>query len=190
MILDEKTLANFKSGRLAPFYQRAYGSLLAYATRILGENNAFLAEDCVQDVIIKTYELRHRIHRPEQWKSMLYTLLHNKCISLLRKQSSHADFLSFSSQENSNEVERDMGQRMIEQEALDTLFDIINHLPERLRKIFELSFEEGMKNEKIAEIIGVSVSRVKQQKKQLIDTLRQQLDPGSMMCLMMLFPTL
>lgn len=188
MILDEKTLENFKSGKLAPFYRHAYGSLLSYATRILGENNAFMAEDCVQDVIIKTYELRYRIHQPEQWKSMLYTLIHNKCVSLLRKQSSHADFLSSSSQENNNEVELDMGQKMIEQETLDALFTVINRLPDRLRKIFELSFEEGLKNEKVAETIGISVSRVKQQKKQLIDTLRQQLDPGSMVCLLVLFP--
>ena len=188
MILDEKTPENFKSGKLAPFYRHTYGSLLSYATRILGDNNAFIAEDCVQDVIIKTYELRHQIHHPEQWKSMLYTLTHNQCVSLLRKQSSHADFLSSSSQENDNEVELDMGQRMIEQETLDALFAIINRLPDRLRTIFELSFEEGLKNEKVAEAIGISVSRVKQQKKQLIDTLRQELGSGSMISLLILFP--
>lgn len=187
MILDEKTLADFKCGRLAPFYEHAYGSLLSYATRILGDPHAFMAEDCVQDVIIKTYELRHRIHNAEQWKSMLYTLVHNTCVSLLRKQSSHANFVSASSQESGREVELDMSQRIIEQEVLDNLFDVISRLPDRLRRIFELSFEEGMKNEEVAEMIGISISEVKKQKKQLIDTLRQQLDPGSIACLLLLF---
>lgn len=66
-------------------------------------------------------------------------------------------------------------QKNIEQETLELLLDAIRRLPERYQRIFELSFEQGLKNAEIAVILGVSESAVKKQKHALITYLRNDL---------------
>ena len=64
---------------------------------------------------------------------------------------------------------------IIEQETLDLLYDAIDELPERYRRIFELNFQQGLKNAEIAALLGVTESAVKKQKAAMIDLVRQSL---------------
>lgn len=55
------------------------------------------------------------------------------------------------------------------------LYDAIDELPERYRRIFELNFQQGLKNAEIAALLGVTESAVKKQKAAMIDLVRQSL---------------
>ena len=68
-----------------------------------------------------------------------------------------------------------MTQSIIEQEELDAIYRTIDSLPPRLKRIFNLSFEQSMKNEEIAQLLNLSVSGVKKQKRDLIEAVRQTL---------------
>lgn len=50
-MFDEKIFTDFQRGKIEPLYQNMYGDLLLYASRRLGGDVAFMAEDCVQDAI-------------------------------------------------------------------------------------------------------------------------------------------
>ena len=58
MAQTEQLLSEFKSGNIGTFYNELYAKLLVYASRHLGPDYAFLAEDCVQDAVYKAYEQR------------------------------------------------------------------------------------------------------------------------------------
>ena len=64
---------------------------------------------------------------------------------------------------------------MIEHEIHEMLFDAIESLPEKFHKIFELSFEAGLKNAEIAKILGIAEITVKKRKAALITHLHNRL---------------
>lgn len=165
---------DFINGRMKSFYEDYYPALLLYASRFLGEDFSFLSEDIVQDAIYKTYLERDRILSESSLKSYLYTSIHNSAVSILRKAGSRDRYLS-----QQDTVTGDLTNCIIEQETLRRLFLAIDHLPQPYREVVELSFGDGLRNAEIAEILGISVSAVKQRKSKLILLLQKMVADGN-----------
>lgn len=167
----EQVFQEFKAGRIERFYRESYAQLLVYASRQLGGNYAFLAEDCVQDAVYKAYEQRETFASHLTFKAFLYTCIHNMATDILRKNQAQSTYLS------QQEKQTEFLNSIIEQETLNLLHDSIERLPEKYRRIFELHFEEGLKNAEIAERLGVTESAVKKQKAHMLELLRKDLKP-------------
>lgn len=170
MIIADTTLRSFQDGKIEPFYNEVYPSLLTYAARILGNEYAFLAEDCVQDAVFNAYGHREDFVSGMQFKAFLYTCVHNNAVSVIRKNKSHDNYMQL--RNDRNDTKYDMESAMIEQETLDLLYDAIERLPKEMQQIFELSFEQGLKNAEAAEVLGISESMVKKRKAKMISILR------------------
>lgn len=173
---------SFIQGQMMNFYYEVYPGLLSYAGRHLGVEYGFLAEDCVQDVIFAVYLKRQTISSPQHLRSMLYASLHNRIISLLRHEEARLNYAD-QTLNVSTEASEDLQLDLIEQETLANLFQAIDALPEELRQIFELNFEQGLTISEVAQHLNVSESTVKRRKQLLIDSLRKDLAR----CLMLLF---
>jgi len=52
---------SFIAGNVRPFYEDLYPGLLVYASRQLGDELSYLAEDCVQDAVMSSYTKRRRL---------------------------------------------------------------------------------------------------------------------------------
>lgn len=169
MAHTESMLAEFKSGKISTFYNELYAKLLVYASRHLGADYAFLAEDCVQDAIYKAYEQRASFKSILTLKAFLYSCIHHAAIDILRKNNAQSNYLS------QQEDQTEFLNSIIEQETLNLLYDSIERLPEKYRRIFELHFEQGLKNAEIAKLLNVTESAVKKQKAQMLDLLRKDL---------------
>lgn len=167
MNITGQLLEDFKAGHIDEFYTVVYPSLLLFVGRILGPRNAFLAEDCVQEAIYKTYGQRHLFTDVAQLRAYLYSSAHNQAVSLLRKDSSQANYVS----QKDVGIE-DLSTSIIRQETLDRLAAAIQTLPQELQDVFHLSFEEGLKNQEVAEQLGISESGVKKRKMKMIAILR------------------
>lgn len=170
MQLTPSIIADFKGGRLESFYAEAYADLLTYATRLLGEQHALMAEDIVQDTIFKSYQHRSGIVDGRQWKTYLFRLIHNAAVSIHRSHAAQQRYLS-----QQVELEDDFTRSLVEQETLERLFEAIDELPERYRRLFDLSFEQGLRNEEVAQLLSVSTRAVVKQKARLIDLVGQRL---------------
>lgn len=168
---DDAIYKDFQSGTMQALYESMYPSLMSYAMKLLGYDYSFLAEDCTQDAIYKTYLNKGLISNTKQLKAYLYTAVRNKAISILRKGSSRRTFLK-----TVDTSEQDITIGLIEQETQRMLFAAIDNLPESYRAIVEMSFEEGLKNAEIAKRIGITESAVKKRKYKMLENLRQQLD--------------
>ena len=148
-------LKDFKMGRVKCLYQEWYAGLLVFASKFLGQSYSFLAEDCVQDAIFKAFNKRLDFSSEASLKSFIYSCIKNQAIDILRKNQSKDNYIS--QQENKTEFINGI----IEQETLNLLYSAINSLPDKYKQLFELNFEQGLKNAEIAKLLGVSESAVK-----------------------------
>lgn len=167
-MIEEEVFRELQSGKIEALYDTMYSQLILYASRRLGENASFMAEDCVQDAIYKTYQIRDTFHSAQAFKSYLYSCVHNQAVSILRKQVAQENYLATCEEE-------DFQNSFLEQEVLDLLFESIASLPEKYRRLFDLSFEQGLKNAEIATLLNVSESAIKKQKAHLIQQIRNDL---------------
>lgn len=163
----------FVQGNVSLFYSRLYPGLLVYASRKL-DKYAFLAEDCVQDAVIKAFDRRDTFASANHWKAFLFTCIHNSCVSVLRHNSHNT------SESEITEMAEDPTNEYIRMETLSLLYNAIENLPPRLRSILEMSFEKGMKNAEIAEALGVSVITVKKEKAKVISILRDNVSEATL----------
>lgn len=178
MLISQQTYNDFVSGRIESFYATAYTPLLMYVMRTLGSDFSFLAEDCVQDAVFQAYQHRDSFDNNTKLKAYLYRCVHNNAVTLLRKSNSHSNYLASMEKENGEEL---INAGIIEQETMDILYDAIERLPQELRAVFEMGFEQGMRNNEIADALGVSVATVKKRKAKLIHSLREMLTTETML---------
>lgn len=179
MRIDEHMIEHFKQGDIESFYLETYPSLLRYATRVLGDTHAHLAEDCVQDAIYKVYQKRERFDKPDDMKAYLFSSVHNEIVDIFRKADRQEQYAS--SQEW---VEGSPIDSYLLQETLDLLYQAIRQLPEDLIEIYELTYEQRLKGHEIAKLLKISTTTVARQKARLIDALRQQFKKNDLMQLL------
>lgn len=174
MTISEAIYHDFINGELTGFYSEVYPSMLMFASRRLGPDFAFLAEDCVQDAIFTTFKMKEKVTSAPSLAALLTTTLHNRIISVVRHEDSKQKYSEFVNETN-DEISEDLQTSIIEQEALTNLFKAIDSLPRELREIFETNFEQGLTYKEVAEKLEISESTVKRRRQQLIDTLRKDL---------------
>ena len=193
-MIDYRSLfACFVRGQMGPFYEYMYPGLLTFASRLLGPSLAFMAEDCVQDAVMTTYQHRRELDDADHWRWYMMKCVRSRASNLLRHKGVtdvYASGISDSDFHDEKLMERDISYDMIRQETLDTLFAAIARLPEELREIFHMNFEEGLKNAEIAERLGVAEITVKKRKARMIAMLRGWLGPDTDMVLAMLLVSL
>lgn len=168
MRLQEQVFDDFKAGHIQSFYDQVYPSLLRYAERVVGDDHAYLAEDCVQEAIFKVYLRRQQFTDAEAMESYLFVCLRNEITTLFRKRDRHNRYIEHREAPD----EATFFDHLVMQETLDRLYAAIDGLPDRLRQLFEMSFEQGLKNIEIAQLLNVSAETIKKRKAKLISTLR------------------
>ena len=169
MLWDDRILADFRRGRVDLFYDRVYPPLLLYALRQLGTQQGLLAEDLVQDAVFQAWSRRDRFAGIGALKSFLYNTIRNSAISLHRKDSARDRYISYTDKHLAED------QALVaDLEAQALIFNAIRELPDRLRKVVEMSFIEGLKNREIAERLDISLSSVNKFKAESLQILRRK----------------
>lgn len=162
---------DFQTGRIDSLYAEGFSSLKAFAARHLTDSYAMMAEDCVQEAIMKAYQTRHTFTSPQQLKAFLFTCVHNACISLLRKANSQQNYL----QQQEEDYEQELSAAIIEQETLDCLHSAISQLPEHFRQFFDLSYEQGLSHAEVAHQLGITIDGVQKRRSKMIALLQRTL---------------
>ncbi|MGM9703255.1 MAG: RNA polymerase sigma factor [Prevotella sp.] len=169
MQITQTILLDFRRGDIGSFYKEAYPSLLRYAVRFLGNEMAYMGEDCVADAIFKAYQSREQFSTPMELKAFLFTCVHNEVVSLFRKNQRHRRYVSLQ-----RDIEVEFIDNIVMQETLDRLQSAIDQLPPRLREIFTMTYEMGMRRGDIAEQLQVSEATVKRDRQKIISILREE----------------
>lgn len=173
MLWEPRILTSFKKGEISLFYDRLYPGLLLYAARQLGSRKEHLAEDCVQDAVFKAWDRRESFPSVYALKAFLFTTIRNEIISIHRKDSAQSRYMAVMDTGGADDH-----ALIADLEAQSILFNAINELPDKMKRVIEMSFIEGLKNQEIADRLSVSLSSVNQYKAQSLKLLREKIKPS------------
>ncbi|WP_158651243.1 RNA polymerase sigma factor [Pseudotamlana carrageenivorans] len=146
------------------YYKRLYAFALNYV------KNTYAAEDIVTQVLLKLWQKRQKIDTIKNLKSYLYTMVKNAAIDFNKKERKmiRLDVKKHDTIPLKN-------QFIIEEETHAILFQALERLPEKCRKVFEMSCIDGVKYKDIAEELQISINTVKSQRARAVDLLKAQL---------------
>ncbi|MEZ3550586.1 MAG: sigma-70 family RNA polymerase sigma factor [Muribaculaceae bacterium] len=170
MVWADKIFEDFRKGRIEGFYTHVYPDILVYATSLLHGELAMRAEDFVQDAVEASYRRREEFRSAGEWKSFMIACIRNRIISWKRHCDARENYVA--NLDDDVVVTTDALHDYIEVETRIRLYNAIATLPEQLRQVFALSFEEGLRNSEIAARLGVAEITVKKRKARLIERLR------------------
>ena len=162
----------FKSGEetaLKDIYEMFGRSLFFFVNNMI--DNSQQAEDIVAESFIKLWRQRATFVELRNIKAYLYVIARNACLNYLkhikRRTSSHKE-LQYILDESHDEVLN----RIIYSDLLKIIFDEIENLPELARKIFKMTFIEGLKPDEIALRLNMPSQNVRNNKSRAIELLR------------------
>lgn len=146
------------------YYKRLYLFSLSYV------DDKFAAEEIVENTLLKLWQKRNKLDKIKNLKSYLYTMVRNASIDYNKKEKK---FVRLDVEKHDSFHQRD--QYIIEEETHAILFQALEKLPEKCRKVFELSCLDGVKYKDIAEDLQISINTVKSQRARAIELLKSHL---------------
>lgn len=130
--------------------------VLNTATRILADSQK--AQDVHQQVFLEIWRRWHKFDGRTNWAAYLYRTTVRKAIALAREARTEPLV-----QQNAEHVAamHDPDEQLRAAELQQKLTDCLTRLPKRQAEVFALARIEGLKPEKIAEILGCSHQTVR-----------------------------
>lgn len=174
-VAGDDIIAEFRKGNtqsLNSIFNLFYAPLCFFAEKLI--MNKEEAEDIVGETFIKLWARHMDFESLSKVKAFLYISTKNTCLNYIRQSArdtkQHADLVYFLT-----ESEDHMLNSLIRTETLHQLYVAIKGLPAQCSKIAYLSFVEGMRNQEIADKLGLSINTVKNQKSRAIELLKVKL---------------
>jgi RNA polymerase sigma-70 factor, ECF subfamily len=153
------------------YYKMHYKSFFLMACRYL--KNTQQAEEIVNDVFLKIWVDGNTISIDSSLKSYIYRAIINRSLNEIQKNRRELNLAVdlYYNQDESYEL------RLIEENELKVkLFNAIDNLPEQCKKVFELSRFEELKQQEIADRLGISIKTVKNHITRALKQLSRSID--------------
>ena len=164
--IQQKDLKTFEI-----YYKEHYKRFFLLACKYLKDTS--LAEEIVNDVFIKIWEDGNKLSIEISLKSYIYKAVINRSINLLqkiKKEQQLQEELPFVFDQSYEMM------KIEENEMAIMLYAAIDNLPQQCRKVFELSRFEHLKQQEIADKLGISIKTVKNHITHALKELNKNLD--------------
>lgn len=145
-------------------YEEFFHALLAIACKYVESE---VAKDIVQDTFFKLWTTPHKFSATTDLRFYLYRSVQNQCLNYIRNKKVEDRYRDVSEDFFYNTV--------LEEEIFIRLQQAIDELPEKYRKVINLSLE-GLSDKEVALRLGISIDAVKQQKKRGKEQLKEKLN--------------
>ena len=174
-------------------FRKYYPSLIFYATRLVGEEEA---EDVVQDVFVELWRRKDNIEIGDQIQAFLYRAVYTRALNVLKHRNVEDGYCAAMEEINqrraefyqpdNNEVIRRIEDRELRKEIYDAINEISDAMKgmlapkyheDKCKEVFKLSYLHEMKNKEIADALGVSLRTVEAHMYKALKYLRSRLDP-------------
>lgn len=154
-------------------YHRFKGVLYVHAVKMIGNQEE--AKDIIQEIFIHIWTNRESLSINSTVSGYLYSIVKNKILLIFahkkveqRYVSSLSQFLAEGSYITDEQVREHELSQLIEKEVAE--------LPNRMRKVFELSRDRNLSYKEIALEMNISDNTVKKQLSSALKILRTKLD--------------
>jgi RNA polymerase sigma-70 factor (ECF subfamily) len=137
------------------YYKEHYKSFFLMACRYLKDSGQ--ASEIVNDVFMKLWQDGEEMRIESSLKSYIYKAIINRCLNALNKSKREGFHVELDKvQEDGYEM-----KQIEDNELMIKLYAAIDKLPEKCRQVFELSRFEELKQQEIADQLGISIKTVK-----------------------------
>ena len=173
--MNEKFDATYQT-----LFRKYYPSLIFYATRLVGEEDA---EDVVQDVFVELWRRQESIEIGDQIQAFLYRVVYTRALNVLKHRNVESGYCAAMEEINQRRAEfyqpdnNEVIRRIEDRELRKEIHDAINELPDKCKEVFKLSYLHDMKNKEIADALGVSLRTVEAHMNKALKFLRNRLNP-------------
>lgn len=170
-----------QAAALEAIFRASYDDLYATAYRYLRSRGP--AEEVVQDVFLAMWERRERWGEGEvvDLRRYLFAAVHNRSVSLLRRERVEA---AGRERERDGRAETGVGHFTAtggvppeRSELVERLDRAVDALPPRARETLLLRVRRQLRNDEIAQVMGVSVKAVEGNLARAVAALREALGP-------------
>jgi RNA polymerase sigma-70 factor (ECF subfamily) len=156
---EERLLLSVASGDEQAFtqlYHHFYSALQAYVLKFVKIPQ--LAEDVVQDVFLKIWEVRHQLPHVKNFTGFLFSVTRNHTLNVLRSiaRSVHARTAIIKQLQ-----ELRFDDEILNKDYRQFIEKALNAIPPRSREIFYKCREQAMTYEEVAAEMGISRNAVK-----------------------------
>lgn len=149
-----------------------YSGLCAYCERITG--NQQTAEDIVQELFVTLWIKCEQIQITSSLKNYLFTSVKNRSLDYLKCEQRKTQKMAALS--GNNVLNENLSSLWFAESELEAILEkSLSKLPPRCREVFELSRFEGLKNQEIADKLGLSKRTVELQVSNALKQLRTDL---------------
>ena len=153
-----------------------YRPLCIFALHYLKDIDA--SEDVVQEAFGLLWEKLSTGEKVVNQKGYLYSIVKNRSLDILRKKGSVGEAISLD-----GSVDNIEEPTVEDAEVEARLWTAIDTLPEKCREIFLMSKRDGLRQEEIAQELGISLQTVKNQVSKALKILKD----GAVKIYMMIF---
>jgi len=167
-------LNSLQTGNIGDFeamFNHYYAPLVVYACRYVQEID--IARDIVQDFFVRLYEKRESVVIDTSLKSYLYRAVYHCCLNYINQQNIREKHLKNIDLDRIDE--ENLEDEISSVELQQRIYDMIESLPAKCRRIFKMNRMEGMKNEEIASHLNLSKRTVETQISKALKFLRSKL---------------
>lgn len=169
-----QTLDRFRQGdseAFASLYQSHWQQVFRFSRLYLRSDDD--AEDVVQEVFIRLWQIHERIHPDDNFSGLLFIITRNLIFNRFRKQIDPLVFKVsvLAALEASDDIESEISARDLS-EYIDRLVDL---MPARQRQVFNMSRREHKSYREIAEELDLSQKTVEAHMREALRFLRDNL---------------
>jgi len=157
-----------------------------YAFALSYLKNESDAEELLQEVFLKLWEVRSTLDSSKNLKSFLFKICINLIYDSIRRKNIEQVYIDYSGRNNPLSGDNTWHE-VIYNDMYDQLQQLIAAMPEQRRLIFRLSKEEGLSNEEIAVRLNLSRRTVENQLYRAISFLKDKIDKSSIPAVLFFF---
>jgi len=157
-----------------------------YAFALSYLKNASDAEELLQEVFLKLWEVRTSLDTSKNLRSFLFKICINLIYDFIRRKNIEQVYLDYSGRNNPSSGDNTWHE-VIYNDMLNNLQQLIAKMPEQRQRIFRLSKEDGLSNEEIAIQLNLSRRTVENQLYRAVSFLKEKINTGSIPALLFFF---
>ncbi|ALO16611.1 RNA polymerase sigma factor CnrH [Salinivirga cyanobacteriivorans] len=170
---DKHIIKQIRKGDKTAFehlFKTHYNELCNFANSFVKDPDE--AEEIVQDVFYKLWQKRKQLIIQKNLRGYLFKTIRNKCTAYGR----HLKIKQQYEQDPNTSHTPESPLELLEATQMENLFNqTLMQLPERCRKIFNLSREQGLKYREIAIELSISIKTVEADMGSTLKALREAL---------------
>lgn len=176
--MDRVLLEKLKNGDIACFellYGKYSGKLYNYVLS-LSKGDFYLAEEIVQNVFVKIWEIRQHINTEGSFNSFVYTVGRNMFLNVVKSRMQeylYHDYVTEHENILENSVENEIEYKMLE----GKINNLIGQLPPARCQVYTLSRIKNLPNKEIAALLDISENTVESQLYKATQFMRRNLLP-------------